>query len=72
MREKGIMDDQQFNDLNARVQNLERRGMNSNSFFTRAFSVWGYYFMAQLVISLVMIVIFFAIGMIFGISSLSN
>jgi len=42
----------------ALMQSLPRTGLLSQSFMTRAFAVWGHYFVAQLIISLVIFVIY--------------
>ncbi|MBM3150976.1 MAG: hypothetical protein FJZ96_02020 [Chloroflexi bacterium] len=42
---------------------LPKTGLLSPAFMQRAFAVWGHYFVAQLIISLVMMCIFFVIGL---------
>jgi predicted PurR-regulated permease PerM len=53
------------NQLSARLSALESRlpensWMWGHSFLRRAFAIWGHYFIAQLIISLILGIIFFA------------
>ncbi|GEM_PF-863681 len=55
--------------LLARLAELPKTGLLSNSFIQRAFTVWGHYFVAQFIISavvgviyIILMVIFIAIG----------
>lgn len=50
---------------------LPQTGLFSRSYFTRAFTVWGHYFVAQLLIALGVGVIYLAI-LLFGISLLAR
>jgi hypothetical protein len=73
--------DQDISNLVDRVQQLERQpilpkqvplpqyGILSKNFLTRAFSVWGLYFVANLLISIVIICIAVLLGLVLGISS---
>lgn len=73
--------DQDISNLVDRVQQLENQvalpkqvtlpqfGILSKNFITRAFSVWGLYFVANLLISIIIILIAVLLGLILGISS---
>ncbi len=73
--------DQDISNLVDRVQQLEHQsilpkqvplpqyGILSKNFLTRAFSVWGLYFVANLLISIVIIFIAILLGLVLGISS---
>lgn len=61
------------NQLAARVSALEARlpagsWLFGDSFLKRVFAVWGHYFVAQLIIGVVLFVLFFACSIIFGLS----
>jgi len=72
--------DQDISNLVARVQQLEQQasvpghrslpdlGILSRNFLTRAFSVWGLYFVAQLLISIVLTCITILLGLALGTS----
>ncbi len=69
----------EVNQLAARVAALEQRlpansWLFGDSLLKRAFAVWGHYFIAQLIISIVVLVLFFICTAIFGLSlaGLSN
>lgn len=48
------------------MQYLPQTGLLSQSFMTRAFTVWGHYFVAQLLISLGLFAIYLIIALVFG------
>lgn len=59
------------NQLAARVAALENRlpansWLYGNSFLKRVFAVWGHYFVAQLIIGIVLAVLFFACTILFA------
>lgn len=69
----------EVNQLSARLSALESRlpansWMFGDSFIKRVFAVWGHYFVAQLIIGIVLFVIFFACSLLFGgiLAGLSN
>ena len=49
---------------------LPKTGLLSTSFMQRAFTVWGHYFVAQLIIGLIMFIITFVLGIVLGGSGL--
>jgi hypothetical protein len=56
--------DRYMKDLGGDAQKmLPKSGLLSPNFMQRAFTVWGYYFVAQLIISLVLFCIFFIAGL---------
>lgn len=73
--------DQDITNLVARVQQLEQQaaapkpiilpgyGILSKNFLTRAFSVWGLYFVASLIIGIVISCIGTVIGLLLGVSA---
>lgn len=71
--------DQDISNLVARVQQLEQQvllepgkdisksGLTSKNFLTRAFSVWGHFFVANLLISLALTCLFVILGLVLGV-----
>jgi flagellar biosynthesis protein FliP len=74
--------EQDITNLVARVQQLEQQaampkqvllpdyGILSHNFLTRAFSVWGLYFVASLIIGIAIAYITTVLGLIFGASAI--
>lgn len=66
-----MMSSSEVNQLAARVAALENRlPANSwffgNSFLKRVFAVWGHYFVAQLIIGIVLAILFFTCTIVFA------
>lgn len=71
--------DQDISNLVARVQQLEQQaiiepgkdisksGLTSRNFLTRAFSVWGHFFVANLLIGIAFTCLFVILGLILGV-----
>ena len=71
-----MYNDQDISNLVARVQQLEQQaiikpgkesGLTSRNFLTRAFSVWGHFFVANLLISIGLTCLFVVLGLILGV-----
>lgn len=58
----GTNNDHVIEDLEDRLQRLENLGVNHPKLINRAFTVWGYYLLAQLVVAGVVLLFAFVFG----------